>query len=145
MDTPLAYLLGKLMFELDRAADQLLQTQIGISYRRFLFLTVLQHCGTVTQHELAVALGYSDPAVSTMLVELAKDGYVQTATSPTHRRKRLVTITPKGSEAVAQTRQVLDAHFDQLLANADIDAEQIRDLADRLHQALTIKLMKEQA
>ena len=82
LDTSLAYLLGKLMFEIDRAADQLLQTQVGISYSRFLFLTVLQHSGTVTQHELAVALGYSDPAVSTMLVELAKDDYIQTTPSP---------------------------------------------------------------
>ena len=86
-----SYLLGKFMFELDRVADHLLQTQAGISYRRFLFLTVLQHSGTVTQHELAVALGYSDPAVSTMLMELTKDGYVQTARSPEHRRKRLGT------------------------------------------------------
>ncbi|HEX6552160.1 MAG TPA: hypothetical protein VF026_05315, partial [Ktedonobacteraceae bacterium] len=70
MDTSLTYLVGRLMFEIDRAADQLLQEHVGISYRRFLFLTVLQYRGTVTQHELAVALGYSDPAVSTMLVEL---------------------------------------------------------------------------
>src|SRR5690242_5966717 len=98
MDHSTAYLLGKFMLELDRAADKLLHAHVGISYKRFLFLTVLQHCGTVTQHELAVALGYSDPAVSTMLVELVKDGYVQTAPSPEHGRKRLVTITPKGSE-----------------------------------------------
>src|SRR5216683_6022943 len=108
MDNSLAYLLGKLMFEIDRAADQLLQTHVGISYRRFLFMTVLQHRGTVTQHELAVALGYSDPAVSTMLVELAKARYIQTTKSTTHGRKRLVTITPQGIELVAQARQVLD-------------------------------------
>ena len=107
MDTSLAYLLGKLMFEIDRAADQLLQTHVGISYRRFLFLTVLQQCGTVTQHELAVALGYSDPAVSTMLVELAKDSYIQTTKSPEHGRKRLVAITSKGNEVVAQGRHTV--------------------------------------
>src|SRR5258706_1821668 len=145
MDTPLAYLLGKLMFEIDRAADQLLQTHVGISYRRFFFLTVLGHCGTVTQHELAVALGYSDPAVSTMLVELAKDGYVQTTKSATQGRKRLVTITPQGNELVAQARQVLDAHFDQLLGIAGVDAQQLRELTERLHQALMFKLKREQA
>src|SRR5258706_11590869 len=133
------------MFEIDRAADQLLQTHVSISYRRFLFLTVLQHCGTVTQHELAVALGYSDPAVSTMLVELAKDGYVQTTKSTTHGRKRLVTITPQGNELVAQARQVLDAHFDQLLGIAGVDAQQLRELTERLHQALMFKLKREQA
>jgi DNA-binding MarR family transcriptional regulator len=143
MDTPLAYLLGKLMFEIDRAADHLLQAHVGISYRRFLFLTVLQHCGTVTQHELAVALGYSDPAVSTMLVELARGSYIQTTKSLEHGRKHLVVITPKGSEVVAQGRQLLDSHFDQLMVIADIDAQHYRELTERLHQALITKMKKE--
>src|SRR5258708_3995594 len=143
MDTPLAYLLGKLMFEIDRAADQLLQTHVGISYRRFLFLTVLQQCGTVTQHELAVALGYSDPAVSTMLVELAKGGYIQTTKSPEHARKRLVTIAPQGNEVVAQGRQLLDSHFDQLLVIAAIDAHHYRELTKPFHQSLIAKIQNE--
>ena len=140
-----SYLLGRFMFELDRAADHLLQAQVGISYKRALFLLVLQHTGTVTQHELAVALGYSDPAVSMMVVELAKDGYIQATRSKTHGRKRLVTITPKGSEMVARGRQLLDEHFDRLLAEADVDAQQLREITERLYQALTIKLKKEQA
>jgi|SRR5690348_1316606 len=143
MDYSLSYLAGKLAFELDRAADQLLEEHVGISYRRFLFLTVLQHIGTVTQHELAVALGYSDPAVSTMLVELAREGYIQTAQSPEHGRKRLVTITAKGSEIVAEGRRLLDAHFDQLLVIAGVDAAHYRELTERLHQALMTKMKKE--
>src|SRR5690242_491913 len=144
MDYSLSYLAGKLAFELDRAADQLLEEHVGISYRRFLFLTVLQHAGTVTQHALAVALGYSDPAVSTMLVELVKESYVQITKSPEHGRKRLVAITPKGKEVVAQGRQLLDAHFDQLMVLADIDAQHCRELNERLYQALIAKMKKEQ-
>ncbi len=144
-DASPSYLLGRFMFELDRAADHLLQTQIGISYKRALFLLVLQHAGTVTQHELAVALGYSDPAVSMMLVELTKDGYVETTPSKTHGRKRLVTITPKGNEVMARGRQLLDERFDKLLALADIDAQQLREITERLYQALVITLEKEQA
>lgn len=139
-----AYLLGRLMFALDRASDRLLQAHVGISYKRFLFLTVLHHCGTVTQHELAVALGYSDPAVSTMLVELAKDGYLQTTPNPAHGRKRLVTMTMHGSEVVAQGRHVLDVHFDQLTTIADVDPHHLRDLAERLYDALMMKTQKEQ-
>jgi DNA-binding MarR family transcriptional regulator len=124
------------MLELDRAADHFLRTQVGISYKRALFLTVLHYCGTVTQHELAVALGYSDPAVSTMLMELAKDGYVEITKSETHGRKRLVAITPKGNEVVARGRQLLEAHFDQLMARAGVDAQQLRDITERLYRAL---------
>lgn len=144
MDSSLSYLLGKLMFGLDRAADKLLQAHLGISYKRSLFLLVLHQSGTVTQHELAVALGYSDPAVSTMLVELAKDGYVQTAPSPEHGRKRLVTLTPKGKEIVRQGRQLLDAHFDRLVEIAGIDAQLYRELTERLHQALMTKMKEEE-
>ena len=135
-DTSPAFLLGRFMFELDRAADHFLRTLVGISYKRALFLIVLQYCGTVTQHELAVALGYSDPAVSTMLVELAKDGYVEITKSDTHGRKRLVAITPKGNEVVARGRQLLDAHFDQLMARAGVDAQQLRDITEQLYRAL---------
>lgn len=143
-DTSAAYLLGRLAFALDRASDRLLQAQVGISYKRFLFLTVLQHCGTVTQHELAVALGYSDPAVSTMLVELAKDGYLQTTPSKEHGRKRLVSITDHGNEVVAQGRRVLDAHFDQLTVMAGVDAQYLHGIAERLYQALMTKTQEQQ-
>lgn len=144
-DPSVSYLLGRFMFELDRAADHLLQTHLGISYKRALFLIVLQHSGTVTQHELAVALGYSDPAVSTMLIELTRDGYIQITPSQTHGRKRLVSITPKGNEVVVQGRQLLDAHFDRLLSIASVDAQHLRDITERLYEALMIKLKEEQA
>ena len=136
LDISPAFLLGRFMFELDRAADHFLRTQVGISYKRALFLVVLQYCGTVTQHELAIALGYSDPAVSTMLVELAKDGFVEITKSETHGRKRLVAITPRGNEVVARGRQLLDTHFDQLMARAGVDAQQLRDITEQLYRAL---------
>src|SRR3974377_2035909 len=106
-DTSPAFLFGRFMFEPARAADRFLRTQVGISYKRALFLIVLQYCGTVTQHELAVALGYSDPAVSTMLVELAKDGYVQITKCETHGRKRLLALTSKRKEREARGRQTM--------------------------------------
>jgi DNA-binding MarR family transcriptional regulator len=139
------YLSGRFLFELDRAADRLLQTQVGISYKRAHFLIVLQQCSTVTQHELAVALGYSDPAVSTMLAELVKDGYIWTEPSTTHRRKRLVSITPHGTARVVQARQVLDEHFDQLLVLAGVDAQAYRAMIERLYEALLTKQQKEHA
>src|SRR5258706_6152766 len=145
MDESPAYFLHKLVLAMDRAADQLLRTHLGISYKRVLFLVVLQHCGTVTQHELAVALGYSDPAVSTMLLELAKDGYLRTTPSPEHRRKRLVTITPKGSEGVAKGRQLLDSHFDKLMLTAGVDAQHYSELTEQLYQTLVTKMKKEKS
>jgi DNA-binding MarR family transcriptional regulator len=143
MDYSPAYRLHKLVFELDRAADKLLRAHVGISYNRALFLLVLQEQGTSTQHQLAVALGYSDPAVSMMLVELAKDGYVRTTPSPEHKRKRFVTITPQGSEMVAKARYLLDSAFDQLTVTAGVDSQQFSKLTEQLYQALMAKTKEE--
>ncbi|SMB84164.1 MarR family winged helix-turn-helix transcriptional regulator [Deinococcus hopiensis] len=131
-----SYLLHRLVFELDRAADRLLRSHFGISYSRALFLFMLQHHGTVTQHELATALGYSDPAISTMLKGLIQDGYVQVVPSPEHARKRLVSLTPQGSHFVAQGRKLLDGKFDELMTQAGVDLQHYADLTQRLNQAL---------
>ena len=135
-----AYALHKLVFDLDRAADGLFRKRLSISYKRALFLLVLKHHGTVTQHELAVALGYSDPAVSGMLIELQKAGYLTAAPSPEHGRKRLVTITPAGSALVKTGRRILDSRFADLLESAGVDGVQYQEMTERLQQALLIKM-----
>jgi DNA-binding MarR family transcriptional regulator len=140
-----AYRLHKLVFTLDRAADTLLRAHLGISYKRALFLLVLQDRGTVTQHELAVALGYSDPAVSAMLLQLAKDGYVTTAPSLEHGRKRLVTITSQGAALVAKGRDLLDARFDRLMVAAGVDAHHYDELTERIYRALVAIAEEEQS
>jgi DNA-binding MarR family transcriptional regulator len=145
MESSPAYLLHKLVFEMDREADKLLRTQFGISYKRILFLVVLQHHETITQHELALALGYSDPAVSAMLLELAKDGYIKTTPSPEHGRKRLVAITPQGSEILTRCRQLLDSHFDKLMVAAGVDPQHYSKLTEQLNQALVAKLKEDKS
>ena len=140
-----AYALHKLVFDLDRAADGLLRKRLDISYKRALFLFVLKHHGTVTQHELAVALGYSDPAVSGMLIELEKSGYLTTEPSPDHGRKRLVTITAAGSALVKTGKRILDSRFAQLLESAGVDGMQYQQMTERLQQALSIRMREEKS
>jgi DNA-binding MarR family transcriptional regulator len=139
IDAPV-YRLHKLVFALDRAADKILRSQLGITYKRLLFLLVLQHHDAATQHELAVALGYSDPAVSTMLLQLAKAGYVSTTPSPEHGRKRLVTITPQGSELVARGANLLDERFDRLMETAGVDAQHYGNLTEQIYRALIVQM-----
>ena len=140
-----SYLLGKFVTFLESEAEHLLRVQLGISYRRMLFLFVLQHEESITQHRLARHLGYSDPAVSTMLRELVKDGYVTTTPDPDHGRKHLVCITPRGLELARQGRHLLDTHFDELVQLAEVDDQQLQDMTRRLLAALAIKTQKEQS
>ncbi len=120
-----------------------MRAQLGISYRRMLFLFVLQHQESVTQHRLAQFLGYSDPAVSTMLRELVKDGYVTTTPNPDHGRKHLVRITPRGLELAQTWRHLLDTHFDELVQIAEVDDQQLQHMTRRLLAALAVKTQKE--
>ena len=135
-DNSPAYLLHKLVFDLDRAADRLLQAEVGISYKRLLFLALVPPHGQLVQHELAQALGYSDPAVSTMLQTLTKEGYLTTSPSPAHGRKRLVTLTPRGRRLVSKSRRLLDARFAALLAAAKVDLDHYVALTTRISAVL---------
>lgn len=140
-----SYLLGKFVTLLESEAEHLLRARLGISYRRMLFLFVLQHQESITQHRLAQSLGYSDPAVSTMLHELVKDGYVTTTPDPDHGRKHLVRITPHGLELAHKGRHLLDTHFDELVQLAEVDDQQLQHMTRRLLAALAIKKQKEQS
>ena len=137
-------LLGKFVALLESQAEYLLRAQLGISYRRMLFLFVLQHQESITQHRLAQSLGYSDPAVSTMLRELVKDGYVSTTPAPDHGRKNLVHITPLGLELARKGRHLLDTHFDELVQLAEVDDQQLQHITRRLLAALAVKIQKEE-
>jgi len=138
-----SFLLGKFVTLLESEAEHLLRVQLGISYRRMLFLFVLQHQESITQHRLAQYLGYSDPAVSAMLHELVKDGYITTTPDPDHGRKHLVAITSRGLELARQGRHLLDTHFDELVQLAEVDEQQLQHMARRLLAALAIKTQKE--
>lgn len=138
-----SYLLGKFVTLLETEGEHLLRAHLGISYRRMLFLFVLQHEESITQHRLAQFLGYSDPAVSSMLRELVKDGYVTMSIDPDHARKHLVRITPPGLELARKGRQLLDTHFDELMQIAEVDHEQLQHITRRLLAALAVKTQKE--
>jgi DNA-binding MarR family transcriptional regulator len=132
-------LLHRLVWELDRAADRMLRAHLDVPFSRAVFLFTLQRRGTLTQHELALALGYSDPAVSTMLKELGADGFVRTEASPDHARKRLVTITPKGRTIVRKGRALLAAEFGSLMSAAKVNQREYVRLTTRILDALSSK------
>jgi DNA-binding MarR family transcriptional regulator len=137
--------LGKFVTLLESEAEHLLRAHLDISYRRMLFLFVLQHQESITQHRLAQFLGYSDPAISTMLRELVKDGYVTTTPDPGHGRRHLVRITPYGLELARKGRLLLDTHFDELVQLAGVDNEQLQHMTRRLLAALATKTQKEKS
>jgi DNA-binding MarR family transcriptional regulator len=143
MGASLATSLHKLVHEMDRAANRLLIKEFGISYKRAYFLLVLQQYGTVTQHELAIALGFSDPSVSIMLLELTKAGYLTVTPSAKHGRKRLVTLTPQGETLITAGLEFMDTHFSRVVETAQINAEIYQAFTEKLYKALISKKEEE--
>lgn len=131
------YLVHRLVLEMDRAADAVLQSELGISYKRFYLLSVLSHLDDATQHDLAVALGHSDPSVSSMLAELQKVGLVSTTVHPRHARKRLVGLTSDARVILKKGERRLHKLFQQLLVDADVDGAHYADLTKRLFMTIT--------
>jgi DNA-binding MarR family transcriptional regulator len=131
-----SYILHTFMANLDRVTDRMLKREYGISYRRAVFLLTLHDEGTMSQHELAVALGYSDPAVSSLLIELIKDKLVTSKQDPTHGRKLIVCLTSKGIALAEKLSIYLNASFDRLVHFAEIDESAYAEATDRLLKTL---------
>lgn len=126
------FLLHKLVIELDKIADEILHKECNLSYKRYYFLLTLQYNGELTQHQLARALGYSDPAVSTMLQILAKEKYVVITPSQDHRRKRLVTLSAKGEKTTRRASNVLHNYFNSFMKKSGVDTRHYAALTSQL-------------
>lgn len=133
------YLLHRLVHAVDRVADTILQSELGVSYSRFLFLAVLSDHEAATQHELAVAQGTSDAAVSLMTAELEKLRLVKVTPSPVHGRKRTLALTEPGARVVSRRDAALRQAFLELVTASGVDEDRFAaDLRD-LHAAITAR------
>ena len=137
MQESTSFALHKLVFALDRAADVLLRAEFNISHSRALVLVILHDQPGITQHQLAQALGHTDPAVSAILSELAKDGYVISKVSEVHKRKKSVALTQEGKELARQTHTYLSQKFDALLEASGVDGRSYDRMTKQLYNTVT--------
>lgn len=131
-----AYKLHRLVSALDTAADRVLRSKLHISYRRALFLIVLDTQGPLLQHNLAVYLGYSDAAISLMLAELSKNRLVQIRVHPMHKKRRIAEVTVEGGKLAKKAQNILDTHFAIIAQLAGVDLPQYADQTDKLFESL---------
>lgn len=134
-ETP-TYTLHKLVFALDRSADALLRREFSVTYSRALALVVLKDNPGITQHQLALELGHTDPAVSAMLELLAKEGYVTSQVSPLHKRKKEVRLTAKGQEVASKMHDYLSGKFEAVLNAAGVDVALYHQMTKQIYATL---------
>ncbi|MEU5896634.1 MULTISPECIES: MarR family transcriptional regulator [unclassified Streptomyces] len=108
-----------------------------LSHSQLRLLGTLEEIQPATQHQLAEALGVSDPAISRSLRSLEAEGYVTISVDPAHRRRRLVALTPLGQDTFLTEGKPLEEELRTALLKADFPYD--RYLADthRLAALLT--------
>jgi DNA-binding MarR family transcriptional regulator len=116
----LSFDLHRLTARMDRAADRILSDAMGLSYRRFLALLLVQELGSPTQRALADALDVTEPSVSRMTAVLVEVGYLDAGVPLGGGNRRQLTLTPAGRHAVTSARDLLEARFAELVARSGV-------------------------
>lgn len=136
MKRSLALNLHVLTARLDRAADQILRAEHGVSYSRFLALYLVGELEKTTQRALAEALGVTEPSVSRMTAVLAEAGLLTVRPDPAGGNRRRLALTGAGSRLVGAGRATLDARLEALVAHSGVPYGPYLEHTERLLAAL---------
>jgi len=101
-----------------QADTQQIMEECGVSLQaaQYPFLAALDRAGPLTIGELAQAVGITQPGATRTVSQLLEAGHVDMQTSPEDQRRRLVSLTSKGQDLVAYSRQSVWPLVEQAVA-----------------------------
>ncbi|KAB8188014.1 MarR family winged helix-turn-helix transcriptional regulator [Microbispora catharanthi] len=132
MERNLSLNLHVLTARLDRAADRILRAEHGISYSRFLALTLVGELGASTQRTLAEYLGVTEPSVSRMTGVLAADGLLDVQPDPAGGNRRRLSLTDAGKRRVTSIRQEFEDRLAAVVAESGVPYAEYAEHTARL-------------
>ncbi|OHV30772.1 MULTISPECIES: MarR family winged helix-turn-helix transcriptional regulator [Pseudofrankia] len=97
----------------------------GYHYR---LLAALEQWGPASQADLGRDTGIDRSDVTAALTELESRNLVERRSDPDHKRRKIVTLTPQGAEALLRLDAVLDGIQEEVLA--PLTAAQQRQFVD---------------
>jgi DNA-binding MarR family transcriptional regulator len=106
----------------------------GLTRARVRVIWQLFHHGSVTQRELAQALGVTPRNVTGLIDVLAEDGFVARGPHPTDRRATIVTLTEKGSSVAATLHEEEQAFARMMFEH--LSGEELSNFVATLDQVL---------
>jgi DNA-binding MarR family transcriptional regulator len=89
---------------------------LDLSVPQFRSLVFVERTGGASLGEMAENLGLTSPSTCTLVDVLEGRGMVARGGSPDDRRRRILTITPKGRKALAQSRAETQKSLSAVLA-----------------------------
>jgi DNA-binding MarR family transcriptional regulator len=126
-----SYELHKLTARLDRAADELLRREQGISYARFLALFAVRETNG-SQRDLAQWLGQTEPSTSRMVTVLADDGLMEVARQEGGGNRHQLRLTDRGAQMVERSERLLEGRFEELVRQSGVPYESYQGHTQRL-------------
>jgi|CZKT01.1.fsa_nt_gi DNA-binding MarR family transcriptional regulator len=136
MEQDLSRSLHTLTARLDRAADQVLRAEAGLSYSRFLTLFMIGSAGADTQRALAERLGVTEPSVSRMTHVLEKAGLVTAVADPAGGNRHLLSLTPAGAQIATRWGGLLENRLAALVDASGVPYREYVEYTKRLLETL---------
>jgi len=119
MSPGLSHEIHKLTARLDRAADELLRREQGISYARFVALFAVRETNG-SQRDVARWLGQTEPSTSRMVAVLADEGLLEVARVKGGGNRRRLRLTTSGAELVERCGHLLEGCFEDLVRRSGV-------------------------
>lgn len=106
---------------------------LGLNFRMWGVLNVLDEEGAITQHALGRCVGIDPSSMVATIDELEDGGLVERRRNPTDRRAHALHLTEAGSETLARGRGLARQAQDELLAPLDAkEREELQELLLRI-------------
>lgn len=121
--------------------------EVGLTPSQMGALTVVRALGPLDQIGLARAMGIDRSTAGLVLTNLGQHGYVNRVSDPDDRRRKLVTITDTGLEALRSVQPVALAVKERLLAiftpeEADDLVRLLKKLVDTMNTEVRTPLFR---
>ncbi len=118
---------------IDKAGDQILRSEKGLSFAQFKILTTVHDRPQASQRDVARCLKLSPPAISRHIDNLISAGLVTSRVNPRNRREHLLGLSVQGQKALQSAWQLLSSRFSSAMAVLNpADQKHLITMLDRL-------------
>lgn len=131
----LAYELHDLVLTLDRQAESLLRP-LGISYRRYVALVIIDENPGLTGRDLSRGLAVTEAAASGIVKYLLVEGLVADTSPAGSGHVRRLEVTAAGRSMRHQSDDVLGTKFDDTVRELGFDPEALAATIHSIHDAV---------